>query len=113
MARLLVDEGIGRNLVATLVAQSFTVHHWLDFGPKHSHDSLVFLDAQRRSLTVFTLNHKDFKFAATCWTNWGLGDHQGVIAPREGAQPAPAVLLSMMQRYCTDTSSFVNRIETF
>lgn len=113
MARLLVDEGIGRNLVATLVAQGFTAHHWLEFGPKHTHDSLVFLEAQRRSLTVFTLNRKDFIFAATCWINWGLGDHHGIIAPKEGAQPPPAILLNVMQRYCADISSLVNRIEAF
>src|SRR5262249_1519275 len=113
MAQLLVDEGIGRNLVATLVAQGFTAHHWLEFGPKHGHDSLIFLEAQRRSLTIFTLNRKDFVFAATCWSNWGIGDHHGVIAPKEGTQPLPPVLLSAMLRFCADTSSFVNRVETF
>ncbi|MGH2517406.1 MAG: DUF5615 family PIN-like protein [Ktedonobacterales bacterium] len=108
-----MDEGIGRNLVVALVAQGFTAHHWLEFGAKHTHDSLVFLEAQRRGLTLFTLNRKDFVFAATCWTNWGLGDHRDVIAPKEGAQPLPPLLLRAMQRFCADTSSFVNRIETF
>lgn len=113
MASLLVDEGIGRDLVASLVAQGFAAYHWLDFGPKHTHDSLVFLQAQQRGLTVFTLNRRDFVFAAICWQNWGIGDHQGLIASREGKQPTPPVLLGVMQRFCADTTSFANRIELF
>jgi len=53
VAALLVDEGIGRDLVQALVAQGFVAHHWLEFGPKGSHDSLVFAEARRRGLTVF------------------------------------------------------------
>ncbi len=113
MTALLVDEGIGRDLIAAVVAQGFTAHHWLEFGPKHTHDSLVFLEAQQRGLTIFTLNRKDFLFAATCWENWAVGDHHGVLAPREGAQPPPAALLRAMERFCGDQSSFINRIELF
>lgn len=113
MASLLVDEGIGKNLVAAVVAQGFTAIHWLDIGRKHSHDSLVFLAAQQRKLTVLTLNRDDFIFTATCWANWGLGSHHGVISPREGPQPSPATLLRVMLQYCADTSSFLDRIEIF
>jgi predicted nuclease of predicted toxin-antitoxin system len=75
MARLLVDEGIRRHLVAALVAQGYEARHWLEVGPKGAHDSLVFWEAQRLGLTLFTLNRNDFIFAAICWTNWGLGAH--------------------------------------
>lgn len=109
----LVDEGIGRNLVAALVAQGYTAHHWLEVGPKHTHDSLVFLQAQQRCLTVVTLNRTDFLFAAICWKNWGVGDHHGLIAPREGLQPPPPLILRTMERFCADSSSFMNRIEIF
>jgi Domain of unknown function (DUF5615) len=113
MARLLVDEGIGRDLVRALVAQGFTALHAIDLGLKGAHDSFVFLEAQHRQLSVFTRNRGDFVFAAKSWSNWGLGDHQGVIAPRIGSQPSPAELLTAMLRNCADASSFVNRIEIF
>jgi|GEM_PF-6118212 len=56
MASLLVDEGIGRDLLQALVAQSYQAIHWLDSGHKGAHDALVFLAAQQRSLTIFTHN---------------------------------------------------------
>jgi len=113
MAALLVDEGIGRDLVQALVAQGYTALHVIDTGLKGTHDAVVFLEAQQRGLTVFTRNRDDFVFAATCWRSWSLGDHQGVIAPREGSQPSRADLYMAMLRFCADTSSFVNRIELF
>jgi Domain of unknown function (DUF5615) len=116
MAALLVDEGISRDLVQQLVGQGFSVIHWLAIGPKGTHDSLVFLAAQHRSLTVFTWNRDDFVFAAICWQNWGHGDHHSIIVPKQGkyrAQLPPAQLYPILVRHCADTSSFVNRIEWF
>jgi len=116
MAALLVDEGVSRDLARQLVAQGYTVLHWLDIGHKGDHDALVFLAAQKRRLTVFTWNRDDFVFAATCWHNWGHGDHQGLIVPKEGkyrTQLLPPQLYPIMARFCADTTSFLNRIETF
>lgn len=103
----------GKPVGAPLVAQGYVAHHWLEFGPKHSHDAEVFLVAQQRNFTIFTLNRGDFLFAAACWGTWGVGDHHGVIAPREGPQLPPAALLRAMQRFCADQSVFINRIALF
>lgn len=113
MAQLLVDEGIGRNLVQDLVARGFVAFHAIDLGFKGMHDARIFLEAQQRKLTIFTRNRVDFVFAATCWSTWGHGAHQGLIAPRAGTMPTPAELAAAMLHYCADSSSFVDRIELF
>jgi hypothetical protein len=114
MAALLVDEGIRRDLVRAMVTQGFSALHWLDIGTRQANDSIVFLEAQRRGLSVFTHNREDFVLLATAWRNWGLGDHQGVIAPMPRKQQlAPLQLYPVMVRYCADNSLFVNRIELF
>lgn len=109
-----MDEGIGRDLVQTLVAQGLPAYHWLQFGPKGANDSLVFLEAQQRSLTIFTYNRDDYVLLATAWHNWGHGHHHGIIArPKRAPQLTPAQTLQIMEQYCRDTSTFVNRIELF
>lgn len=114
MAALLVDEGIGQHLVDMLITQGLNAIHWLSIGRKGVHDSVVFFEAQRRGLTVFTHNRDDYLLLATAWQNWGLGDHQGIIAPRQHkTQLPPSQLYPIMAQFCADTSSFVNRIELF
>jgi len=114
MAALLVDEGIGQHLVDRLVAQGFIAIHWLAIGRKGAEDSVVFFEAQQRSLTVFTHNRDDYTLLAAAWQNWNLGDHRGVIAPRKHkTQIPPSQLYPIMALFCADTSSFVNRIELF
>jgi len=113
MADLLVDEGISRALVAAIQTQGCTALHALDIGPKGQHDSVLFWEAQQRHLAMFTLNRGDFVLLAKAWQNWGLGDHNGLIALRPGPQPTNQILLSVLQRFCQDTASFVNRIEFF
>lgn len=114
MASLLVDEGIGRDVVQELAARGYTVHHWLEFGAKEANDSLVFLEAQKRQLTVFTYNRDDFVLLAVAWRNRAHGDHFGVISRPKGQSQLPrSQLLPIMDRYCRDASSFVNRIELF
>src|SRR5579862_7843205 len=90
MADLLVDEGIGLNLVLQLRAQGFRIFHTLEFLPKGAADSLVFLEAQRRQLTVFTWNRDDYTLLAHAWRDWGHGSHYGVISrPTGGNQLSP------------------------
>jgi predicted nuclease of predicted toxin-antitoxin system len=113
MAQLLVDEGIGRNLVQDLVVQGNAAFHAIDLGLKGMHDARIFLEAQQRKLTIFTRNREDFVFAATCWTAWGLGPHHGIIAPRAGTMPTPAEIAAEMLRFCADSSSFIDRIALF
>ncbi len=74
MANLLVDEGIGRDLVRQLRTQGFRIFHALEVVQKGDRDSLVFLEAQRRSLAVFTYNHRHFVLLAHAWSDWGLGE---------------------------------------
>jgi hypothetical protein len=114
MAALLVDEGIGRDLVQALVAQGFTVYHWLDIGSKGASDAEIFLEAQKRDLTIFTHNRQDYELLTHAWRLWGHGDHHGVITGRKGRmQLPPSQLLQVMIHYCADNSVFTNRIETF
>lgn len=114
MAALLIDEGIGINLVLRLRAQGFRIFHTLEFLPKSAHDSLVFLEAQTRGLTVFTWNRDDFRLLAGAWANWGHGDHYGVISRLEGEQQLDnPQTYSVLERYCRDASSYLNRIELF
>jgi Domain of unknown function (DUF5615) len=84
MAELLIDEGIGQDLVRRLRAQGLRIFHTLEFLPKGASDSLVFLEAQQRRLTVFTWNHKHFPLLADAWRDWGHGDHYGVISRFDG-----------------------------
>jgi hypothetical protein len=110
---LLVDEGISRDLVAAVIGQGYLAAHALDIGPKGQHDALLFFEAQRRHLTMFTLNRGHFVQLAEAWHIWGLGDHYGLIALKPGPQPTNSELLLTLQRFCGDQSSFINRIEYF
>lgn len=114
MADLLVDEGIGVNLVLQLRDRGFRIFHTLEFQPKRSADSLVFLEAQRRQLTVFTWNRDDFTLLADAWHHWGHGGHYGVISrPIGQSQLSPPEAYQVLEQYRRDTSSFVDRIELF
>src|SRR5581483_3917755 len=112
MADLLIDEGIGQHLVQRLRAQGYRIFHTFEFLPKGASDSLVFFEAQRRQLTVFTWNRDDFILLAEAWQNWGHGSHYGVISrPEDAQQPAVAEIYLALERYCQDISSFMDRIE--
>jgi hypothetical protein len=114
MAELLVDEGIGRDLVQALRAQGFRAFHAFEFLPKGASDALVFLEAQRRGLTVFTGNREHFVLLTEAWSHWGYGTHHGIIARLIGKQQLlPADTLRVLEQYCRDSSSFVDRIELF
>ena len=113
MTALLVDEGISRDLVMAIAGQGYTAIHALDIGPKGQHDALLFLEAQRRHLTMFTLNRGHFVQLTEAWQIWGLGDHHGLIALKPGPQPTNTALLLILQRFGSDPTSFINRIEYF
>ena len=114
MAHLLIDEGIGRHFAVVLRAQGFRAHHALEFLPKGAHDQLIFFEAQRRRLTIFTWNRGHYELLAEAWSDWGLGDHHGVITrPDRRPQLTNAQLLPLLARYCADAASYINRIELF
>lgn len=114
MADLLLDEGIGRDVAQQLRVQGCRVFHALEFLPKGVRDSLIFLEAQQRGLTVVTWNRSDYRLLAGSWQDWGHGDFHGIITRRHGQpQLVPAQLLPIVEAYCRDVSSFLNRIELF
>jgi hypothetical protein len=114
MADILVDEGIGQNIVQQLRAQGLHIYHALEFLPKGARDSLIFLEAQQRRLAVFTWNHKHFALLASAWEDWGHGAHHGLITrPIGSRQLMPSETLVTMERFCRDMTSFVGRIELF
>ncbi len=48
MLRLLLDEGVSREIKRELVSQVFTVEHVIDLGLKAKPDPLIFLTAQQQ-----------------------------------------------------------------
>jgi hypothetical protein len=114
MAELLVDEGIGQNLIRQLRGSGLNAFHTLEYLPNGSSDSLIFLEAQRRGLTVFTWNHKHFTLLAAAWRDCGLGDHHGIITRSVGKrQLLPQQTLVVLDQYCRDPTSYANQIELF
>lgn len=98
MIRLLLDEGISRNVMHTLDAEGFFVEHALDSGLKGSPDPIIFLEAQKRQAALCTLNRSDFELLASAWNSWGLSAHYGLIVPRPGKQPSPSELATGLRR---------------
>jgi Domain of unknown function (DUF5615) len=114
MAELLIDEGIGQDLAQLLRAQGLPAFHALEFLPKGSSDALVFLEAQTRALTIFTWNRDDYALLAEAWRYWGHGAHHGVISRPIGQRQLPrAETYRVLEQYCRDGASFVDRIELF
>jgi len=114
MADLLVDEGSGQDLTQRLQAQGFRAFHTLEFLPKGASDALVFLEARRRALTIFTWNRDDYTLLTEAWRNWGHGSHYGVITRPVGQrQPSKPDTYLVLEQYCRDGSSFMDRIELF
>lgn len=89
MLRIVLDEGISREVMQALVAQGHTVDHALDLGLKSQPDPYVFLAAQRRQAIVCSSNRRDFVMLGIAWRAWGNGSHYGLIVPKRGSQPAP------------------------
>ena len=53
-----------------IVAQGCVAIHALDIGLKGQHDTVLFHEAQRRQLTMFTLNRVHFLLLAEAWHVW-------------------------------------------
>ncbi len=86
----------------------------LELLPKGAHDQRVFLEAQHRGLTIFIWNRKDFVLLSEAWRDWGHGDHHGIIArPERYPQVNPTQVYPVLERYCRDASSYLNRIVLF
>jgi hypothetical protein len=114
MAELLVDEGIGQDLTQRLQAQGLRAFHTLEFLPTGASDALVFLEAQRRALTIVTWNRDDYTLLTEARRHWRHGSHYGVITRSIGQKQLskPDTYL-VLEQYCRDGSSFVDRIELF
>ena len=114
MADLLVDEGIGQDVAQQLRARGLRIFHTLEFHPKGTSDALVFLEAQQRKLTIFTWNRDDYILLAEAWNVWGQGDHHGIITrAKNRPQLSPQHTMPILEQYCLDPASFVNRIVLF
>jgi hypothetical protein len=97
-----------------LVSQGYQAFHWLEIGPKGASDAAIFLAAQQRSLTLFTYNRDDYLLLIAAWQIGGHGDQHSLITLLKGTpQLPPATTLAIMQRYCADPSSFINRVVFF
>lgn len=88
MIRVLIDEGISRDIAHDLRSRGYDVVHALDLGLKSQSDPVVFRAAQSRSAAICTKNRDDYVLLGTAWHEWGLGSHHGIIAPRRGPQPS-------------------------
>lgn len=84
--RLLLDEGISREVARQLSVQGHTVEPVLDLELRAKPDPFVFQEAQRRQPALVTRNRVDFELLVTAWVTWGwgLGSHHGMITPRRG-----------------------------
>src|SRR6266852_555707 len=88
-SRVLLEEGISRDVARALIAQGYQAGHVLDLGMKQVQDPVIFLAAQQRQAVVCTSHRRDFALLAIAWTTWGHGSHQGVITARRSKQPMP------------------------
>ena len=96
MLHILLDEGISRAVARELQASGYVIEHALDLQLKGQPDPTIFLAAQQRAAAICTLNRADYLLLATAWTAWGLGPHSGLITPRPGRQPKPAVIVQSL-----------------
>lgn len=108
--RLLIDEGVSRDIVQALTAQGYHVEHVIDLGLKRKGDWLIFLTAQQRQAVVCTSNRRDFEMLANAWRAWGLGSHYGIITSKRKHQPSPDEWLQALQRILTSVPTLTDRV---
>lgn len=109
MLRLLLDEGVSREVKRELVSQGFDVEHVIDLGLKAQPDPLIFLTAQQRQSALYTLNRTHFELLVGAWAMWGHPPHAGLIVPGKG-QPAPAEAVQSLGAILRRVSSLAGRV---
>ncbi len=109
MLRLLLDEGVSREIKRELVSRGHDVEHVLDLGLKAQPDPLIFLTAQRRQSALYTLNRTHFELLVSAWTTWGHEPHSGLIVPVK-RQPAPAEAIQALDTILRQVPSLTGRV---
>jgi predicted nuclease of predicted toxin-antitoxin system len=107
---ILLDEGISRAVARELQASGYVVEHALDLHLKGQPDPIIFHAAQQRAAALCTLNRADYLLLAIAWTAWGLGPHSGLLTPRPGRQPKPAVIVQSLRALCDKLSTLQGQI---
>lgn len=109
MLRLLLDEGVSREVKRELVSRGFDVEHVLDLGLKAQADPLIFLTAQQRQSALYTLNRAHFELLVSAWTIWGHAPHAGLIVPMKG-QPTPTTTIQSLEAILQYVPTLVGRV---
>ncbi len=60
------------------------VEHVIDLGLKAQADPLIFLTAQQRQSTLYTLNRAHVELLVSAWETWGHAPHAGLVVPAKG-----------------------------
>lgn len=109
MLRLLLDEGVSREVKRELVSRGYDVEHVIDLGLKAQSDPRIFLVAQQRSSALYTLNRTHFELLVDAWTTWGHAPHAGLIVPSKG-QPPPAQTIHSLDTLLRLAPSLAGRV---
>lgn len=109
MLRLLLDEGVSREIKRELVSQGFTVEHVIDLGLKAKPDPLIFLTAQQQQSALYTLNRAHFELLVNAWVTWGHPPHAGLIVPGKG-QPPPSEAVQSLGAILRRVASLTGRV---
>ena len=109
MLRLLLDEGVSREVKRELVSRGYDVEHVIDLGLKAQADPLIFLTAQQRQAALYTLNRAHFELLVSAWVTWGHAPHTGLIVPVKG-QPSPAQTIHWLDTLLRQAPSLTDRV---
>lgn len=109
MVRLLLDEGVSREVKRDLVRRGFDVEHVIDLGLKAQPDALIFLTAQQRQSALYTLNRAHFELLVSAWITWSHPTHAGLIVPDKG-QPSPAQTVQSLDLLLRRVPSLAGRV---
>ena len=107
--RILLDEGISREVARELTASGYDRQSILDLGLKAQPDPVIFRIAQERQAALCTLNRHDFHLLVIAWREWRLGPYAGLITPRAGRQPKPGEIVQALRALCDAVSTLQNQ----
>lgn len=113
MIRVLIDEGISRDIARDLRSGGYEVVHALDLGLKSQSDPVVFHAAQSRSAAICTKNRDDYVLLASAWREWRLGTHHGIITPRRGPQPTNDTIQRALEQILALGAPLTDRVVYF